>query len=202
MGWEHDPDTVWRSQELYCADRLSYARVAELTGVSATTLKAWGQKYKWAERREELARAESEIRFNTVMGRKVLLERLLEAEDGKEASQTAFAVASLENIALKRAELAAAGKIQTYTEPAAGPQVRTRADAIDALKRAIESRLGMALADPRQITAALVQDIKRCLELLSELEASLPKNQKEADEAKGKALSAESAKTLRDILGA
>ena len=202
MGWEHEPDTVWRAQELYCAERLSYARVAELIGVSATTLKDWGKKYHWAKRREELAQAESEIRFNTVMGRKAVLEHLLSAESPKEATGLAFAVSSLETLALKRAELAAAGKIPTFSEPAAAPKVNTRADAVAALKQAIEGRLGLALADPKNINAALVQDIKRCLELLSDLEAGLPKDQKEADEAKGKALSAESAKTLRDILGA
>lgn len=173
MGWEHEPDTVWRAQELYCEERLSYARVAELTGVSATTLKAWGQKFQWARRREQLAQAESEIRFNTIMGRKAILERLLEAGDGKEA---AFAVASLENLALKRAELAASGKIPSYAEPEARPVISTRADAVAALKQAVEGKLGMALADPSKITAATVQDIKRCLDLLGELEAGLPRD--------------------------
>ena len=199
MGWEYEPDTVWKAQELYCVDRLSYARVAELTGVSATALKEWGKKFQWAKKREEVAQAESEIRFNTVMGRKAILEHLVQAEDGKTASQAAFAVASLENLALKRAELEAAGKIQTYAEPAAvTPKISNRADAIEALRKAIEGRLGLALADPKNITAALVQDIKRCLELLSDLEASLPKD---VNEEKGKALSCENAEALREILG-
>ena len=110
MGWEHEPGTVWRAQELYCMDRLSFERVSELTGVATSTLKRWADKYRWRERREELAQVESEIRFNTVMGRKAILQRLLEAEDGKEASQVAFAVASLESLALKQAELAACGQ--------------------------------------------------------------------------------------------
>ena len=109
MGWEHEPGTVWRAQELYCLERLSFGRVAQLTGVAVSTLKRWADKYRWRERRDELAQVESEIRFNTILGRKAILQRLLEAEDGKEASQVAFAVASLENLALKQAELAAAG---------------------------------------------------------------------------------------------
>ena len=52
MGWEYEPETVWKAQELYCVDRLSFARVAELTGVSATTLKAWSEKYGWRAKRE------------------------------------------------------------------------------------------------------------------------------------------------------
>ena len=153
MGWEHEPGTVWRAQELYCMDRLSFERVSELTGVATSTLKRWADKYRWRERREELAQVESEIRFNTVMGRKAILQRLLEAEDGKEASQVAFAVAN---------------------------------------------KVGMALSDPGKINAATVQDVKRCLELLGELEARLPK---EKEESRDKALSPENAQAIREILG-
>lgn len=174
MGWEYEPETVWKAQELYCVDRLSFARVAELTGVSATTLKAWSEKYGWRAKREEIAQAESDIRVNTIKGRKVALEMLLEAGDGKEASQMAFAVASLESLALKQAELAAAGKIPSAAAPAR-PKIATRADAVAALREAVERKLGVALADPAQITTATVQDVKKCLELVEELEATLPK---------------------------
>ena len=198
MGWEHEPGTVWRAQELYCMDRLSFERVSELTGVATSTLKRWADKYRWRERREELAQVESEIRFNTVMGRKAILQRLLEAEDGKEASQVAFAVASLESLALKQAELAAAGKIPSFSEPEARPHIATQADAVAALREAVRNTVGMALSDPGKINAATVQDVKRCLELLGELEARLPK---EKEESRDKALSPENAQAIREILG-
>lgn len=198
MGWEHDPGTVWRAQELYCMDRLSFERVSEVTGVATSTLKRWADKYRWRERREELAQVESEIRFNTVMGRKAILQRLLEAEDGKEASQVAFAVASLESLALKQAELAAAGKIPSFSEPEARPHIATQADAVAALREAVRNKVGMALSDPGKINAATVQDVKRCLELLGELEARLPK---EKEESREKALSPENAQAIREILG-
>ena len=198
MGWEHEPGTVWRAQELYCMDRLSFERVSELTGVATSTLKRWADKYRWRERREELAQVESEIRFNTVMGRKAILQRLLEAEDGKEASQVAFAVASLESLALKQAELAAAGKIPSFSEPEARPHIATQADAVAALREAVRNKVGMALSDPGKINAATVQDVKRCLELLGDLEARLPK---EKEESRDKALSPENAQAIREILG-
>ena len=113
MGWEYPSDLVWKAQELYCVDRQSYTAVAEATGVSATTLKAWGQRYNWAQKREELALAESEIRVNIIKGRQKALEQLLASEDPQDAAQLSFAVSSLENLALKRMELAAAGKIPT-----------------------------------------------------------------------------------------
>ena len=189
MGWEHEPETVWKAQELYCVDRLSFARVAELTGVSATTLKAWSEKYGWRAKRAEIAQAESDIRVTTITARKTTLEKLLLADDGREASQLAFAVASLENLALKQLELAAAGKI---------PAIATRADAIAALRTAVEHKLGLALADPAKITVATVQDVQRCLALVAELEATLPKD---TENTRNKALSPENARAIREILG-
>ena len=52
----------------------------------------------------------------------------------------------------------------------------------------------MALSDPGKINAATVQDVKRCLELLGELEARLPK---EKEESRDKALSPENAQAIR-----
>ena len=172
MGWEHEPGTVWRAQELYCVDRLSFDRVSELVGVSATTLKRWADKYRWRERRDEIAQVESDIRFNTILGRKAILEKLLAAEGGKEASQVAFAVASLESLALKQAELAASGKIPVAGEVEC-PKINTREEAVRVLRQAVERKVGMALTDPQKISAETIQDIKRCLD--SGMNAHIPK---------------------------
>lgn len=149
MGREYPTDVLWRAQELYCVDRLSYAAVAEATGVSATTLKSWGQKYSWARRREEIAQAESEIRVNIIKGRQKALEQLLATTDAKEAASMAFAVSSLESLALKRQELATAGKIP-HAASLARRKIVTRADAVAALREAVERKLGTALADPEK----------------------------------------------------
>lgn len=199
MGWEYEPETVWRAQELYCVDRLSFARVAELTGVTSTTLKSWSEKYGWRLKREEIAQAESDIRVNTIKGRKVALEMLLEAGDGKEASQMAFAVASLESLALKQQELAAAGKIPSAAAPVR-PKIAARADAVAVLRDAVEQKLGLALADPAKITTATVQDVKRCLDLVAELEAGLPK-ESEAEESRKRGLSGDMAQSIYRALG-
>ena len=195
MGLEHAPEIVWKAQELYCHDRLSYSRVAELTGVSATTLKAWGVKFHWAAKREEIAQLESEIRLNTMRGRAAVLEKLIHAEDGKEASQAAFAVASLESLALKQAELLHAGKLPgTLTTEC--PIIATRAEAVTALRQAVEKKLGHALADPAAITSSTVKDVMLCLTLVEELEKSLPK-----EETEGRGLSADVAKRIEEALG-
>ncbi|WP_165064490.1 hypothetical protein [Desulfovibrio sp. ZJ200] len=199
MGREYPTDTLWRAQELYCVDRLSYAAVAEATGVSPTTLKAWGQLYNWSRKRAEIAQAESEIRVNLVKGRQKALEQLLTAADAKEAAPMAFAVSSLESLALKRQELAAAGKIPSAA-PVTRRKIGNRAEAIAALREAVERKLGLALADPDKISTATVQDVKRCLELVAELEASLPK-ENETEESRRRGLSQNMAESIYKALG-
>ena len=199
MGREYPTDTLWRAQELYCVDRLSFAQVAEATGVSATTLKNWSEKYGWRAKREEIARAESEIRVNIIKGRQKALEQLLAAADAKEAAPMAFAVSSLESLTLKRLELAAAGKIPNAAGPARH-KIATRADAVAALRDAVERKLGLALADPDKITTATVLDVKRCLDLVAELEAGLPK-ESEAEESRKRGLSGDMAQSIYKALG-
>lgn len=199
VGYEHEPETVWKAQELYCMDRLSFDRVAEVTGIAASTLKRWADKYHWREKREEIAQLESDIRVNTIRGRATVLEKLLTAADGKEASQAAFAVASLESLALKQQELAAAGKIPS---PAAipTPKIATRAEAAAALREAVERKLGLALADPATITSATVKDVMLCLSLVEDLEKSLPKAQEE-EQVSTRGLSADLARRIEEALG-
>lgn len=199
MGREYPTDTLWQAQELYCVDRLSYAAVAEATGVSATTLKSWGQKYGWTQKRAEIAQAQSEIRVNIIKGRKYALEQLLTAEDAKQAASMAFAVSSLESLALKQQELAAAGKIPNATS-AVRRKVGSRTEAIVALREAVEQKLNVALADADKITFATVQDIKRCLDLVAELEASLPR-EAEAEESRRRGLSQNMAESIYKALG-
>lgn len=197
MGWEHEPETVHKAEELYCADRLSFDRVAEVTGVAASTLKRWAERDGWREKRDRIARAESEIRMNTILARAAVLERLLLAESGREASQMAFAVSSIETMILKKQEMAAlgvlsaAGKAPAAAEPLA---IRTVEDAATALRKAVEARLAALLAGPDGVNLAAVKEVLACMDLLS-------RYVKHEDQAAPAALSAESAAALREALG-
>lgn len=186
MGWEHEAETVWRAQELYCVDRLSFAQTAEVTGVAASSLKRWAEKYSWREKREEIARAEAEIRVNKIKARAKVIEALLD----KPRADMAFAVSALENQALKQQELALAGKIPTALAPQERPQIKTRAEAVVALRQAVENKIGLALQSPEHITCAAVKDISQCLNLMQELEAGLSQNER-GDEEKKRGLSAD-----------
>ena len=94
MGWEHEPGTVWRAQELYCLDRLSFERVFEATGVATSTLKRWADKYHWRERREELAQVESEI------------EKLLDTLTGASPVLLSYANSKIEELDARRQSIA------------------------------------------------------------------------------------------------
>ncbi len=182
MGAEYDADTRWRAMELYCADRLTFAQVSEATGIADSTLRRWADAYQWRERREELAKAEADIRIDTIRSRAAILKHLLEAEDGKAASQIAFAVASLGNLELQYQKALLAGEIANPAKPEKSVKVSSRAEAIAVLKQAVEDKLGLLLSDKKYVTSDSVTDVAKCLALVQELEATLPKE--EADVAK------------------
>ena len=184
--------------ELYCADRLTFAQVAEATGIADSTLRRWADAYQWRERREELAKAEADIRIDTIRSRAAILKHLLEAQDGKAASQIAFAVASLGNLELQYQKALLAGEIANPAKPEKPVKVTSRAEAIAVLKQAVEDKLGLLLSDKKYVTSDSVTDIAKCLTLVQELEATLPNA---APEEKNKAISLENSKALQELIG-
>ena len=199
MGVEIDADTRWRAMELYCADRLTFAQVSEATGIADSTLRRWADAYQWRERREELARAEADIRIDTIRSRAAILKHLLEAEDGKAASQIAFAFASLGNLELQYQKAMLAGEILNPAKPEKPVRVSSRVEAIDVLKQAVNNKLGTILSDEKYVTSDSVTDIAKCLALVQELEATLPKE--EADTMKSGGVSADIAEKIDKALG-
>ena len=164
-----------------------------------STLRRWADAYQWRERREELARAEADIRIDTIRSRAAILRHLIEAQDGKAASQIAFAVASLGNLELQYQKALLAGDIANPAKPEKPVKVSSRAEAIAVLKQAVNNKLGTILSDEKYVTTDSVTDIAKCLALVQELEATLPKE--EADTMKGGGVSADIAERLDKALG-
>jgi hypothetical protein len=130
------------------------------------------------------------------MGRHKVLERLVGATSGMEASQLSFAVSALESLAMKQQEAARAGKIleQATAQPA---DIRSTADIPEALEEAVRLKLGMLLADPAQVDFKAIKDIKQAMDYLAQLR---PKD--ETDTPQNKGLTLESANAIRkQILG-
>ncbi len=131
MGREHDPETVWQAQELYCVDRMTFEQVAEALGVADSTLRRWADTYGWRSKRDEIAQAESDLRADKIRARSKLLKSLISTAD----AQTGFAVAAMENLALKEIEAARALKAEAaprFQEQQALPEVPAEAGDIAA----------------------------------------------------------------------
>ena len=181
MGQEHAPEVVWQAQELYCSDRLSFVRVAEITGVADSTLRRWADIYGWREKREEIAKAEAEIRADKVLARSKTIKALLD----NPRADMAFAVSALEQLTLKEEEAARQGAAQAAQGNTLDVSVNTLADAIPLLQKAAERKLSTLLSRPESLDTKAIQGVKDCFILLADIEAKLPKSEDATDSQKG-----------------
>lgn len=165
---EYSPDVVWKAQDLYVIERFSFAKVAERTGVTATTLKNWAKKYNWRQKREEIAQIEAESKIDLYRSRQKAIKMLLESGDGKECSQMAFAVSSLENLAIKQQELQLNQQIQT--EQHRKTKLVTKEDTLKQLAAAVQNRLLFVLENPQAINSKNIQDILNMLKLMEQVD--------------------------------
>ncbi|SHI60536.1 hypothetical protein [Halodesulfovibrio aestuarii] len=192
-GREHAPETVWKAQELYCVARLTFRDVANQAGVAESTVKRWADKHGWREKRERIARAECDIRADLVLARSEMIKSLMKKKD----PQTGFAVASLENLAIKQAEFQREGlaaEIATHNEKRT---ISSAKDAVLVLREAIENKLSVLLASPEDVNFKSVADIQKALKLLTEMEAAHNVDQQEAP---NKGMSADLAAKIREVL--
>lgn len=190
MGREHQPETVWRAQELYCVDRRTFAETAAEVGVAASTLKRWSAKYDWQGKRDEIAKAEAEIRANTVLARAGMLKQLIDTKD----AQVGFAVASLEKLAMDQAKAARAGELVQAQLDAPRRKIKTRADAVEAMREAVEIKLATMLSDPGSVNFRTLADLRKGLDLLAEMK---PRDGKKDNDQ----LSPETVKRIEEMYG-
>jgi hypothetical protein len=163
MGREHEPETVWRAQELYCVDRRTFQEVADLLGVADSTLRRWADVHGWREKREEIALAEADLRADKIRARSKLLKSLIQSCD----AQTGFAVAALEGLALREAELARSLAEAAPAEPEPEPEEPpVLAGDTAALEEAVRQRLAAILAS-KDMRVRDVKDLTAILEKLA-----------------------------------
>ena len=187
MGVEYPPEMVWRAQDLYCIDRLSFDKVAAEIGVAASTLKRWAENFGWQAMRESIAKAQAEIRANKVLARAKTINALM----NNPRADMAFAVSALEGLALKEAEAARVAEERAEEREAAKKEtisaetITTPQDAISALHKGVDSRLRALLRQPEKIDLKKIQEVQKCFALLSEMQAALPTNAEENTAVKG-----------------
>lgn len=196
MGREHPPETVFRAQELYCVDRMTFAQVAKAVGVAESSLKRWSDTYGWQAKRDEIAQAEMDIRADFVLARSKMLKALIEGKD----AQVGFAVASLESLAMKQAEAIRLGRqVENAAAIAAQPlrEIRTEADAVAALEEALNIRMGRILANPSLVDLKTVRELQQAMALVQGMRKGAAKG-----EARKKGLTPETTEAMRrKILG-
>jgi DNA-binding MurR/RpiR family transcriptional regulator len=171
QGREYPSDDVWRAQELYCVARLTFDQVAAETGISASTLKRWSERLGWRDKRAQLAQAEADLRADTILARSAMLKQLIETKN----PQVGFAVAGLESLAMRQAEAAKAGKLLEAAAQGKLREIRTNADAVAALKEAVELKINRLLASPEDLDDKAVAGVLKALALIREVE---PKGEK------------------------
>jgi len=167
---------------------LTYEAVAERTGVSVPTLKRWGKEYGWRAKREELAKLESEIRFNTYRARAKMLAQVVAGGGALDA----FAVAKLETLVLDQARF----KNEQGKDQAAVPvEFESPAQAAELLEAALKKKLGAMIGTSETIDLKVVRDIRESFKLLSEM-----KDQAAVSTDKQAGLSLETEAKIKKIL--
>lgn len=181
-----------RAEGLYIIDGLTYEQAAERTGVSASQLKRWGADGDWATRRREYRRELSDIRRGTVQLRAKLLRKVLDAPCPD--PQDVYAFARIEQVA---SASAARSKPETeITAPCEPRVIRTPAEAVSALKDALEKKINAMLSGRSGIDLAGIKEARQCMEMIEKMQAQFA-----PDDKSGRTLDAATIKNIREQIG-
>lgn len=86
-----------RAEELYIVDGYTLAQVATETGISVQALEKWSVVDGWVEKKKEYRQTLGEIKRNTVLLRKSLIQKALGSLD----PQDIYAAVRLESVAMR-----------------------------------------------------------------------------------------------------
>lgn len=192
-------EVVERAEELYCIEGQTFDAVATLTGVAASSLKRWSERYGWQDKKEEVRQAMSSIRMNTIKLRSKLLENCLTTLH----AQDAFAVSAIEGLALR----AASRTPPLYERGARGDlpekvrEIKTDEDALAALEEAVQIKINLMLANPGQISGAAVKEISQIRTTLEDFKKAVSGKDADAAATGKRVIDAAKIKDLRVQLG-
>lgn len=193
MSWPEEIRA--QARELYCSDGLTYEQVTQRTGVPLRTLHLWGRQEFWRGRREKIAENLATIHEQTIELRRRLISGVLKSLEGGVDPQKIFAVSALEGATAK---LAAQGPSMLPEVQAEPREIRTPADAVDALEEAVELEVNRLLTQPGSISLGRIRELKQTMDYVRDLKRDLDGPKTEAQAGLTEAAAAE----LRDkILG-
>jgi hypothetical protein len=194
MGKELPLDLRWTAEELYITGSMAFDETAAATGVSVSQLKRWAEQHGWREQRQAYRQAFADIKRNTVELRRRLIAKALSSLN----PQDVYAFSALETVAARAGKssgnLPAPEPVGEDGEPA----IRTPAEAVSALKSAVERKLQRMLLSPDSLNLSGIKEIRQMLDLIDKMQAQI------APEAAGhekKALGPETIKSIRELYG-
>lgn len=161
MPVEYDQEVRDAAAGLYIVDGMTYAQVAERLGVSESQIQRWSADAQWRAQRAEYRESLRSIDRDTVKLRAGLIRTALETMD----PQAVYAVARLEAVAARKPRPGAPEKPQAPDRPIDGP-----AEAVAALKEALEIRVNRMLQQPEAIDLASLKKLKESFDFLEKLE--------------------------------
>jgi hypothetical protein len=133
------------------------------------------------------------MRGDMIVARSQMLKELIASSN----PLLGFAVAKLEEVALKQAQAEREGRLLEIRAAHQRRAINSPAEAAEALKEAVELKLARMLASPEEVDLKTVKDIKEALALIAAMQ---PQDKGQAGPGQG--LTADQVDTIRNrILG-
>jgi len=208
---EYSWEVRQRAWELYVYNGLTFDQVAEATGVSASQLKRWSAEEKaweakrfaggdadateygkdWPEARKEFRLAQGSILGNSMLLRAKLIKNALGDPEFKRVLSAAMWEKTQAGKDV-RAKGEASGA--SPEPPDTLPVINAPADAVLALDKLVNRKIGQMANQPGTLNFQAVKDLKQTLALIEELKA---KYQPEEKTGQAPGLSDETAEEIR-----
>ncbi len=157
-----DLDVRQRAEELFIIDGLTLQEVAGQMAISERTLANWSSEGEWVQRRREYQNAARDIKYYGKMTRLKLIKDAMTSLD----PQKIYAFATLERTMAgdQRSEVRGQG-----SEGIVDIAIKTPAEAIAALQKAINFKLVRMLEQPDTLDFKGVQDLQKAMNLVEEM---------------------------------
>ncbi len=190
---EDRPEMKTTAETLYVIEGLTLPQVSALTGVSVDILDCWSAQSGWRDLRREYCEALSEIRRNTTLLRKRLLEKAIESLDPRMINAAARLEASS-----GRKKAGEAQPEQVFAGPG-NRAIGSPGEAVAALQEAVERKLNILLNQPETVSFGAVRELIKAIELIESMKS---KHRKEPSDSAPSGLSRDAAEEIRrKILG-
>lgn len=157
-----DIDVRQRAEELFIIDGLTLQEVAGQLGISERTLANWSSEGEWVQRRREYQNAARDIKYYGKMTRLKLIKDAMTSLD----PQKIYAFATLERT------MAEPGKMDSRlrgNDELINIEIKTPAEAIAALQKAINFKLVKMLEQPDTLDFKAVQDLQKAMNMVEEM---------------------------------